>query len=75
MIETIKDVINILGASNALTILIFIMGVIVAYYFFHNNFFRLTYSTGRIFKNIGELTNNETELLQGFCFTIMAGKQ
>jgi hypothetical protein len=68
MIETIKDVINILGASNALTILIFIMSVFIAYYFFFKNFFRLTYSTGRIFKNIGELTNNETEFVTRILF-------
>jgi hypothetical protein len=37
-------------------------------YFFYKNFFRLTYSTGRIFKNIGELTNSETEFVTRILF-------
>jgi hypothetical protein len=37
-------------------------------YFFYKNFFRLTYSTGHIFKNIGELTNSETEFVTRILF-------
>jgi hypothetical protein len=64
MIETIKDIINYLGASNALTILFFLISVFIGFYFYYKTFFRLTYSTGRICKNcknISDWTNNETE--------------
>lgn len=71
MIESIKDVINYLGASNALTILVFLISVFIGFYFYYKTFFRLTYSTERICrncKNISDWTNNETEFVTRILF-------
>lgn len=66
MIESIKDIVNYLGASNALTIIIFLISVFLGFYFYYKTFFRLTYSTQRIcrnFKSISDWRNNETEFV------------
>jgi len=71
MIEAIKDIINYLGASNALTILFFLISVFIGFYFYYRTFFRLTYSTERICKNckkISDWTNNETEFVTRILF-------
>ena len=71
MIEAIKDIINYLGASNALTILFFLISVFIGFYFYYKTFFRLTYSTGRICKNcknISDWTNNEIEFITRILF-------
>ena len=71
MIEAIKDTINYLGASNALTILFFLISVFIGFYFYYKTFFRLTYSTGRICrncKNISDWTNSETEFVTRVLF-------
>lgn len=71
MIEAIKDIINYMGASNALTILFFLISVFIGFYFYYKTFFRLTYSTGRICKNcknVSDWTNNETEFVTRILF-------
>jgi hypothetical protein len=71
MIEEIKDIINYLGASNALTILFFLISVFIGFYFYYKTFFRLTYSTERICrncKNVSDWTNNETEFVTRILF-------
>lgn len=71
MIESIKDITNYLGASNALTILVFLISVFIGFYFYYKTFFRLTYSTERICrncKNISDWTNNETEFVTRILF-------
>jgi len=71
MIEAIKDIINYLGASNALTIIFFLISIFIGFYFYYRTFFRLTYSTERICKNckkISDWTNNETEFVTRLLF-------
>lgn len=66
MIEELRKVIVLLGPSNALTIIVFVIGVFVAFYFYFRTFFRLVYSTGRICRNgrdIKDWRNKNTEFI------------
>lgn len=71
MIDGIQIIANYLGASNALTILFFLISLFIGFYFYFKTFFRLTYSTGRICRNcnkISDWTNNETEFVSRILF-------
>ncbi|MCD8423652.1 hypothetical protein [Tenacibaculum finnmarkense] len=62
MIDFLKTVIDYIGTGNALTIVIFLIGLLFAYYFYYRTFYRLVYSSERIClscKELGDLLKNE----------------
>lgn len=65
MIEIIRNTIEYLGPSNALSIILFLISVFIAFYLYHRTFYRLAYSTGRICK---DSNNNETEFTSRIIF-------
>lgn len=64
MVETGKNIIELMGQSNALSITLFIISLFVAFYLYFKTFYRLVYSTSRICKGcekISEWNNEETK--------------
>jgi hypothetical protein len=69
MFELINFIIKYLGLGNTLTIILFLISLFIAFYFYYKTFFRLIYSTGRICKrckNVSDWNNNETEFTTRF---------
>lgn len=64
--EILLGIIDFLGPSNVLAIILFVISVFIAFYLYYRSFFRLVYSTGRICKtcsNIQDWQNNENEFV------------
>lgn len=64
MIEIFSELYKIVGISNILTILIFLISTLIAYYLYFRTFYRLVFSQSRICRsctNIEEWNSNETE--------------
>lgn len=64
MIEIFTEIYKIVGISNILTILIFFISTLIAYYLYFRTFYRLVFSQSRIcrnYNNIEEWNSNETE--------------
>lgn len=65
MIE-FQNFLDFIGHGNALTILVFIIGVFIAFYFYFRTFFRLVYSTNRICLNchqFGDWQNEDSDFI------------
>lgn len=62
MIDFFKTVIDYIGIGNALTISVFLIGLLFTYYFYYRTFYRLVYSSERICltcKEFGDLLKKE----------------
>mgnify|MGYP001560139867 CR=1 FL=1 len=71
MLEKTNFLIDYVGSGNFLTIIVFILSIIIGFYFYYKNFYRLVYSTNRICKtrnNITDWTNEETEFISRILF-------
>jgi hypothetical protein len=69
--EIIQKYIEIIGASNVLAIILFLISLFVAFYLYFKTFYRLVFSTGRICKEcaIGsDWTNNDREFISRILF-------
>ena len=64
--ETLSRIIEYIGPSNVLAIILFLISVFIASYLYYRTFFRLVYSTGRICKtckNIKDWQSDDTEFV------------
>lgn len=71
MVENIHKILDLIGASNALAILLFIISIFITLYLYFKTFYRLVYSTGRICKtckNISAWTSNESKFTSRIVF-------
>lgn len=66
MINLLNDFISYLGAGNALSIFLFILGTFLGFYFYFKTFFRLTYSSARVCKFCKSINDwkNEDNILR-----------
>lgn len=51
MLETLENIINFVGIGNIISIIIFLLGTFIAFYFYYKTFYRLVYSTETICKS------------------------
>lgn len=64
MIEIFSEIYKIVGLGNVLTILTFLISILIAYYLYFRNFYRLVFSQSTIckkYENIEEWNNDNTE--------------
>jgi len=50
MLDNIKPIIDLIGLGNLISILLFILSTVIAFYFYFKSFYRIVYSTAKICK-------------------------
>lgn len=71
MVESLENIIKHLGTSNVVAITLFLISIFFAFYLYFRTFYRLVYSTGRIYKGynkIFEKINSKTEFVTRILF-------
>jgi membrane protein implicated in regulation of membrane protease activity len=59
--QVLRETITYIGLGNVLAIIVFLISVFLAFYFYYRTFFRLVYSVGKIHNNLNEQQSGTTQ--------------